>query len=71
MAQPAVLNRNDHSDILGVPVFWPRSIPGPHFGCQMVGQFFLAITFREHYDPNKNLIDSAEVFDDSNPRQRG
>ena len=65
MAQPAVLNQDERSDLLGVSIFWPRPTPETPFNWDTwIGQFLLAITLREHCDPNVFLSEPAEVFDD-------
>ena len=69
MAKPAVFNRDDGSDLSGVPVFWPRPTPDPYFNRDTwIGEFFLAITLREHCDPNYLLSEPAEVFDNPPPK---
>ena len=69
MAQPAVLNHDESSDLLGVPNFWPRPTPEPPFNWDTwIGQFFLATTLREHCDPNVLLSEPAENFDDPPPK---
>ena len=60
-----VSNHDDRSDLLEVPVFWPRPTPEPLFNwVTWIGQFFLVITLREFCDPNFFLSEPAEVFDD-------
>ena len=69
MAQPAVLNHDERSNLLGVPIFWPRPTPESPFNWDTwIGQFFLAITLREHCDPNVLLSEPAQVFDDPPPK---
>ena len=69
MAQPAVLNQDERSDLLGVPTFWPRPTPEPLFNWDTwIGQFLWAITLKEHCDTKVFLSDPAEVFDDPPPK---
>ena len=69
MAQPAVSTHEERTELLGVPVFWPKPSPDSHFSWEIwIGQFFLPINLRKHCDPKDLLIDPAEVFDDPPPR---
>ena len=69
MAQPAVSTHEGRTELLGVLVFRPKPSPDPYFTWEIwIGQFFLAINFREHCDPKDLLVDPAEVFDDPPPR---
>ena len=61
-----VSNHDDRSDLLEVPLFWPRPTPVPLFNWgTWIGQFFLVISLREFCDPNFLLSEPVEVFDDS------
>ena len=69
MAQSALSTHEEQTELLGVPVFWSKPSSDPPFSWEIwVGQFFLAIHFRENCDPKDFLADPAEVFDDPPPR---
>ena len=55
MKQSAVSTHDEHSEFLGVPVFWFKPTPDPPFAWEIwIGHFFLAINYRGHYD-HKNF----------------
>ena len=65
MAQPAVSTHKERTELLGVPVFWPKPSPDPICSWKTwIAQFFLTINLREPCDPKDILADPAEVFND-------
>ena len=65
MAQPAVSSSEDRTELLGVPSFWGKPSAEPPYPWEVwIGQFFLAVSFKENCDPNILLTDPAEVHDD-------
>ena len=68
MAQPAVVQSDDRTDLLGVPVYWETVSAEPPFPWETwVRQFFLAISIKEGCDPNVLLSIQDPVFDDPPP----
>ena len=65
MAQPAVSSSEDRTELLGVPSFWGKPPAEPPYPWEVwIGQFFLAVSLKENYDPNILLSDPATVHED-------
>ena len=71
MAQPAVSVVDDRTDVLGVPIFWPKPTSGPPSSWDSwIGQLNSSITSRENCDPRELLKTPEAVHDDLAPMQQ-
>ena len=72
MAQPANSVGEVRTDFIGVPAFSLKATTEPLFTWESwIGQFFLAVSLREHCNDNIPLSDPAEAFNDSPPVPNG